>query len=100
MWIIRTALALVFLIAPVVVVACTPALPSISHFIDSSLIVYGRATAERWDQASSSLYAQVAVQHVRKGAAPGWIEALSPCALPIRVDEVVVVFNFGDRLIV
>ena len=100
MWMIRATLALGLLAAPFAAVACSPPMPSISHAADASWVAYGVAKGKRWDQASSSLYVSVAVKHLRKGAAPRQIEAVSPCGLPIDSGDIVVVFKFGNRIVV
>jgi hypothetical protein len=97
---ICAALGIILLVASIAAIACTPATPSASHIARSSIVAYGIAVSDHWDQSSTSLRVGVDVKHARKGNAPSSVEALSPCALPIKIGETVVVFMIGDDWVV
>jgi len=76
--------------------ACTPAIPSAEHIARSSMVAYGIAISDRRDQPSTSLLVTVDVKRARKGNPPDSVEARSPCALPIKIGETVVVLLIGN----
>ena len=99
MWTIRSLLTAMLLAAPASVAACIP-WPSSAHAAESSLIAYGLVAGDAWDRQSTGLYVNVVVKHVRNGSTPERIKALSPCELPIPGGEPVIIFKFGDSLVV
>jgi hypothetical protein len=72
--------------------ACEPVSPSASQAFAARFIVRGRVMGSRWIQPAT-LLVHVAVEGVIKGSAPNTLDAASPCALPVKDGEIVIVFN-------
>jgi len=85
--------------APLCSMACSPASPDANEALHASFIVRGRAMSSHWIEPST-LIVRVAVKGVVKGNAPNSLEATSPCALPVKDGETVVVFNIDGQSLV
>jgi hypothetical protein len=95
-WLMISVIAAVI---PLCCGACEPASPNTNQAISARFIVRGRAMESRWVQPAT-LLVHVAVENVIKGRAPTALDATSPCALPVKDGETVIVFNNdGESLV-
>jgi hypothetical protein len=90
------ALTIVALALPSCVLACSPAYPDESMARESKGLFVGTAISSRWSDERPNLKVRVKVTEVLRGRASGEIFAISPCALPIKNGERVVVVQYKD----
>lgn len=77
--------------------ACQIRGPTASYAQAVSLIVIGQAIDAR--EVGSGLVIRVKVNEILKGHALETLEAISPCGLPIKAGQRVVVVRIGETLI-
>lgn len=86
-------------LAPLCSKACDPATPDSNQALKATFIAQGTAEGSHWIEPST-LLVRIAVVKVIKGSSPSVIEAASPCALPVKDGETVIVFNSEGRTLV
>lgn len=89
-------LTVLVLTMPSYALACSPAYPDESMARESKGLFVGTAISSRWSDERPHLKVRVKVTEVLRGRASGEIFAISPCALPIKDGERVVVVQYED----
>jgi hypothetical protein len=90
------ALCALAVLSPACSKACEPASPGANQALKANFIVRGRVVSSHWEEPAN-LLVRVAVDEVLKGNAPNALDATSPCALPVKNGEAVVVINSEGR---
>jgi hypothetical protein len=93
------AICALAVLSPACLRACEPASPDANQVLKANLIVRGRVVGSHWEEPAS-LLVSVAVDEVLKGHAQKALNATSPCALPVKNGEAVVVINGEGRSLV
>ena len=70
--------------------ACLLAVPDPSFAGQATFAAVAHASSDRWDSETGRLLVRVVIDEVLVGDGPEDLEAISPCATPIRRNEKVV----------
>lgn len=100
MTVLRSVLAIAFLTGSFRAAACPTEPPSFAQVQTATFVAFGRAVSSDWDKPTERLLVRVAVTDVRKGNALDMLVATSPCRVPIKKDEAVVVLQIQSKFLV